>query len=542
MLLTLATACRAEDKPVRVFVLAGQSNMEGKATVSLLEHQLTDPKTAGQFAHLRPDGKWLERDDVLIRFLDRHGKLTVGYGSPGRIGPELGFGLTVGDRFEEPVLLIKTAWGGRSLYRDFRPPSAGLPSDETLDQLLEQARKRKPDTTREDIVASFGRDYRLMLENIRDTLNRRDELFPGLKGRKTELAGFVWFQGWNDMINADYTAEYASNMAHFIRDVRRDLKVPQLPFVIGQLGVDGVDGKPNPKRDAFKAAQAEPAQLPEFSGNVALVKTDQFWDTEAHAIFLKGWKKHFAEWEKVGSDYPFHYLGSVKTYYGIGTGFGKAMLELIDGKEEPTTFFDPIDRNVEGWTVRVDPALLEGEYREEGELALKALANHLQRITWIVPEQQLAELRKLPIWLEREHPTLGNMQYHPARGWLVAHGHDPRLAKHVHIPRAADLTSRRTWAKHPYVVLHELAHAWHDQGPGFDDPKIKAAWEQAAADGIYEEVLLHTGKKVRHYGLTNQMEYFAESTEAYLGVNDFYPFVRAELAEHDPRMYALLAE
>lgn len=206
----------------------------------------------------------------------------------------------------------------------------------------------------------------------------------------------------------------------------------------------------------------------------------------------------------------------------------------------PVKFFDPAIRQVEGWTVQVDPQLLAGEHRHEGELALKALANHLQRITWIVPPARLAELRRLPIWLEYRHPTLTSMQYHPSRGWLLAHGHDPRLAKHVHLPRAADLTARRTWAKHPYVVLHELAHAWHDQVAGFDQPDIQAAWQQAKDDGIYEEVLLYTGRKVRHYALTNHKEYFAESTEAWFGVNDFYPFVRAELAEHDPRMYALL--
>ena len=321
---------QAAEKTVEVFILAGQSNMEGKAQIALLEYQLTQPGTREQFAHLRPGGKWLERDDVWIRFLQRKGRLTVGYGSPGRIGPELGFGITVGDRLRNPVLLIKTAWGGRSLYRDFRPPSSGVPGQETLEALLAQARKRKPETTREEIVASFGRDYRLMLSEVRNTLAGLDEQFPELAGHQPRLAGFVWFQGWNDMINSAYTAEYADNLANLIRDVRRDLKAPRLPFVIGQLGVDGVDGPPNAKRDAFKAAQAAPAQLPEFQGNVAVVRTDQYWDTTAHAVFRKGWRKHLEEWKQVGSDYPFHYLGSVKTYYAIGTGFGTAMLDLLD--------------------------------------------------------------------------------------------------------------------------------------------------------------------------------------------------------------------
>ncbi|MBT4866083.1 MAG: metallopeptidase, partial [Planctomycetaceae bacterium] len=123
---------------------------------------------------------------------------------------------------------------------------------------------------------------------------------------------------------------------------------------------------------------------------------------------------------------------------------------------------------------------------------------------------------------------------------LVAHGHDPRLVNHVHIPRAKQLFDRRMWAKHPYVVLHELAHSYHDQVLSFDQPAIVAAYDDAKGKGIYDKVLLFTGAKVRHYALTNHKEYFAESTEAYFGVNDFYPFVRAELKEHDPTMFVLM--
>jgi dipeptidyl-peptidase-4 len=188
----------------------------------------------------------------------------------------------------------------------------------------------------------------------------------------------------------------------------------------------------------------------------------------------------------------------------------------------------------------VDPVLLEQGHAEVAENALTALANHLQRVKYIVVPERLAELQKLRIWLELDNPKLGNMQYHPDRGWLVANGHDPRLVKHVHIPQARDLFDPQMWAKHPYVVLHELAHSYHDQVLSFDHPDIIKIYGQAKEKKLYEEVLLYTGKKVRHYGLTNHKEYFAESTEAYFGVNDFYPFVRAELKEHDPEMFALL--
>src|SRR5580658_1440624 len=143
-LLVLAILCflvaaplHAGEKTVKVFILAGQSNMEGKAPNALLEFQAKDPKTNDLFAHLRKDDKWIVRDDVFIKFLDRHGPLTIGYGSPGRTGPELEFGFVVGDYFDEPVILIKTAWGGHALFKQFRPPSAGLPAEAVLQKELD---------------------------------------------------------------------------------------------------------------------------------------------------------------------------------------------------------------------------------------------------------------------------------------------------------------------------------------------------------------------------------------------------------------------
>lgn len=209
-------------------------------------------------------------------------------------------------------------------------------------------------------------------------------------------------------------------------------------------------------------------------------------------------------------------------------------------KEEKPDFYKPVQKEIEGWTVAVDPQLLKEENKDTAERAFEALANHLQRVKYITPKDRLTRLQKLRIWIELDNPKLGNMQYHPNRGWLVSHGHDPDLVKHVHIPRARQLYDPGMWAKHPYVVLHELAHSYHDQVLSFDNPEIIAAYKDAKEKGIYEEVLLFTGAKVRHYGMSNHKEYFAEATEAYFGVNDFYPFVRAELKEHDPAMFKLL--
>jgi alpha-galactosidase len=104
------------------------------------------------------------------------------------------------------------------------------------------------------------------------------------------------------------------------------LQSPKLPFVVAQMGVDGPN--PNDNIQRFKAAQAAGASLPEFRGNVALVPTDVLWDMQADAVFRKGWREHREEWDKVGSDYPYHYLGSAKTLCAIGKACAEAVLEL----------------------------------------------------------------------------------------------------------------------------------------------------------------------------------------------------------------------
>jgi len=188
------------------------------------------------------------RDDVFIKFLDRKGPFTIGYGCPGRTGIELEFGTVMGDHFEEPVVLIKTAWGGHSLYKHFLSPSAEYPAAEVLQKELDHARanvkknneknqKNDPLPTMEDIKKEYGSSYRKMMREVKDVMDNSASMFPALKGRTLELAGFVWFQGWNDQYGAEN--EYESNMKHFIRDVRKDLHSPKLPFVIGVMGQNG---------------------------------------------------------------------------------------------------------------------------------------------------------------------------------------------------------------------------------------------------------------------------------------------------------------
>ncbi|MHC4431372.1 MAG: sialate O-acetylesterase [Planctomycetota bacterium] len=321
---------------VKVFILAGQSNMEGKAKMSLLEYQAEQPETRDFFKHLKKDGGWAVRDDAWINFLSRRGNLTVGFGSPKCVGPELEFGNTVADHFQEQVLIIKTAWGGKSLGRDFRPPSSGLPSDEKLGQILRQTNERnkkrkRPPITLDDVKEMHGKYYRLMMQEISTTLHELKSRFPKYEGQGYEIAGFVWFQGWNDMFDPDFRANYGKHMANFIRDVRKDLNIPDLPFVIGQMGQNGPDGTSD-NMQMIKDAQASIETIPEFKDNAKVVRTDVFWDLKAAAL-VKNWRDHVDEWNKVGSDYGYHYLGSAITFSKIGRAFGKAMLELMGAKK-----------------------------------------------------------------------------------------------------------------------------------------------------------------------------------------------------------------
>lgn len=219
-----------------------------------------------------------------------------------------------------------------------------------------------------------------------------------------------------------------------------------------------------------------------------------------------------------------------------------AYAQTNDIKAQPKKigWLKTVEKQIEGWTVSIDPALLSGKHKEEGALALKMLENHLERIVILVPKKQLAELRKVGIQIEQSHPELDSMQYHPGKDWLVKHGYDPSLVKKVHIPVAKNLFSRQQMLKHPAVILHELSHAYHDQFLSFDNPEILASYKAAMKKGNYKKVMLYDGRQAEHYAATNHKEYFAEATEAFLYRNDFYPFVSGELKAHDPKVFALM--
>jgi hypothetical protein len=199
-------------------------------------------------------------------------------------------------------------------------------------------------------------------------------------------------------------------------------------------------------------------------------------------------------------------------------------------------------RDLEGWKVRVDQRLLEGEAKAIGDRALKLLGAKLVAMTVVVPEKALAKLRAVTIELDLDYGGLTSMQYHPSAGWLKDNGYSEELAKCVHIPKVEGFLSPSENHRMPWVVLHELAHAYHDQVLGFEEPRVLAAWKKFKESGKYKSVLTSPGHQREHYGLTDQKEFFAEMTESYFGSNDFYPFVTGELKQAEPEIFALMAE
>ena len=199
---------------------------------------------------------------------------------------------------------------------------------------------------------------------------------------------------------------------------------------------------------------------------------------------------------------------------------------------EPTTNYTP--REIEGWTVVVNNALLDG-HKELGDAALKLLGVKLYDVTRVVPASALARLRTIKIWIEYNDPKFPCACYHPDAGWLRANGVNVDKAGAVEIANADTFLK---WShEQPSMVLHELAHGYHHR-IGYDNADIKAAFRQAVEGKKYESVMHYDGRIVRHYGLDNDQEFFAEASEAYFGTNDFYPFVRPELKAFDPATYA----
>ena len=378
------TASYAAAKPLKVFILAGQSNMQGHANISTFDSLADDPKTAPLLKEMRDaDGKphvcrkvWISSvgcaGDGWSEVIEQKGKLTAGFGaSPAEIGPEFTFGIYMEKMLDEPILLIKTSWGGRSLHTDFRPPSAGPYVWGDFELARRKERGEDVEKQKAEKIKDTGVFYGHMIAHVKKVLADIKRVAPEYDPQQGyELAGFVWFQGWNDLVSTwtyphENYDEYGRLLAMFIRDVRKDLSAPRMPFVIGVIGVSGE--KAGADIRALRQAQVAPTLLPEFKGNVVAVQTAPFWDDELDALQQRmekfnakmdqeakkdpnlsqaardeAYRKALAETFtpadrkrlKGVSNGGYHYLGAAKILAPIGKAFAEATVKLRNAQRQ----------------------------------------------------------------------------------------------------------------------------------------------------------------------------------------------------------------
>jgi alpha-galactosidase len=294
-----------------------------------LEAQVKELKDAHEAYKQKVTSSCVVSDRVYINSIadrnKRSGKLGVGYGGDGKkIGPEYAFGLSIAEKIDGPILLIKTSWGGKSLNYNFRPPSAGI---------YELSEKEKSSAKAGEIRKHVSLNWRMMNEAVHAVLDNLEDNHPAYNADAGyEVAGFVWFQGFNDQFSPAFRDSYKANMISFIKDVRREYKIPNMPFVIGVLGT-GVTAE-KVAGNAVSVGQREAAKTPEFNDNVAAVESYTEYSHYSNEVFKKGWPKHFHEWDTVGSDRPYHYLGSGAFFVRLGDAFADSMAGLMAKQKE----------------------------------------------------------------------------------------------------------------------------------------------------------------------------------------------------------------
>ena len=317
--------------PLKVFILAGQSNMDGQADIRTVDFlgEDKDPAKAALLKAFKPDGKsYVTRDDVWVANEGVHDKLQPGFGGRknydvlgSNIGPEYAFGYYMGEALDEQVLLIKYGPGGQSLCVNFRPPSAGVPEG------------KKP----EDV----GNQYRVLTGYVHETLDNLKTKFPGYNEKAGyEIAGFVWFQGYNDQFDDTGRKEYGQNLVHLIKDLRAEFKAPNMKTVVGVMGVNGVAnelGKQKDVRDGHRFINT----VPEFKGNAKAIESAPLLHPDIVAIKTAGWLNTARDLKKdpvtadeqamlnrATSSQGYHYYGEGRFFILLGKAFADTMLEL----------------------------------------------------------------------------------------------------------------------------------------------------------------------------------------------------------------------
>jgi alpha-galactosidase len=327
--------------------------MDGQAHIRTIDFLGEDKQHGRLLKTFKPDGEHLvTRDDVWVANAGVYDKLQPGFGGRrnydqlgSNIGPEYAFGYYLGEALDKQVLLIKFAPGGQSLHVNFRPPSAGKTGNEKLDgQVLSKEVADRWNEGRQEPVV--GLQYRNLVRYIHKTLDNLKTNFPEYDEKAGyEIAGFVWFQGYNDMFDETGRKAYGRNLVHLIKDLRTEFDAPKMPVVVGVMGVNGPLNETNPKQRDVRDGQRFVNTVPEFAGNVKAVETAQLLHPQIVAIQTAGWlnkdrdlkKNPVTESERemlkrATSNKGFHYYGEGRFFILVGKEFAETMLELLRNK------------------------------------------------------------------------------------------------------------------------------------------------------------------------------------------------------------------
>lgn len=299
----IVTRQEKSQKKVKVFILAGQSNMQGYGQIDDDQNDpgtlvdVIDKDSDGIWSKLGKKENWTKLEDAYLYFeRDQEtitSNITVGQGAYNDlIGPELMFARQLDEYSEDPILIIKTAWGGKSLAVDFRPPSADGPT---------------------------GESYTAMIQKVKEVTENMDTYFPDLATLDAEIAGFAWFQGWNDGASDDYLNEYERNMHQLVNDVRKDWNQPKLPIVIAGVGHGGFEQTD----DTWVQSMQNVVSLAQmnvgcndsiYGGHIGFVDTKPFYLNRSASP----------------EDAIYHYNNNALTFLSVGKSIGDEMIKAIN--------------------------------------------------------------------------------------------------------------------------------------------------------------------------------------------------------------------
>jgi hypothetical protein len=209
-------------------------------------------------------------------------------------------------------------------------------------------------------------------------------------------------------------------------------------------------------------------------------------------------------------------------------------------------------RVIEGFDVLIQDAVIEHDEDDKYKRKPTAVLElELGTITRVMPPRCVQVLRSVIIWADwddEDDPDHGRVvaKYYGVWGnramWSLDANKNPLKANNVEIISLKSLTrEHQPGVKHERcVILHELAHAVHLHLFGSDNPHIKAAYKQAMDRKLYDEAENVNGRKIKPYARTNEKEYFAELSCAYLNKLTYFPFNRDDLKKHDPTGYKMM--